>query len=672
MSELQFPKNPTVGQEYDFAPYRYYWDGVKWKTKGIGYNPVNDLRDELEPKISDNESKVFEALRRSYADAGFNLVEGSFEEGGVLLVASDVIITASGDGYSWGGPEFPHNIVKGTDPTVVGSGYVPRTDVDLRQQINTDFPESYGAAGDGVTNDTASISSSISGAGAASYLRKGAKYLVTAISNALGKPFTGTGHVVKSVAGGLEAQNTYADRYQRVTGQENLAAWYRLVYNQHTTPTRQMRIVFSGDSTTAGVGVDSEYTINYLILTGLTDAGMQGPFNTACINNGHSGAHTGQWETTHVSADIAANPDLLVLRWGINDPGWLKDGTTPPLDSGQSYPNRRDITDFATSLRNGLATFRASKGFYTTSILLMMPNSTYDVPNGRDALWYEQMRDVLIQAARDFQCAFIDTYAIMQDSRYLANVLMDDPMPTSGRGIHPNNTMNSIIAGHMLDVIIPKGLRYNLASNKFFSIGGNGLNVQENLTPNYYGAAIYMSRALPSSGWPLNGAAITFRTADEVCMQYHFGYLDADRGKLKVRFGRAAVLGGQAVGWSKWYDLLGGAVQFLESQVSPTSGWSNPSTGGMRISAEGGMRSVEGYMVKSSPSAVAANAIIGTIAGPFRPYHESVYGVATVWNGSAFEQVPVRVATDGNITILKSTSISVQRVYINASYNANL
>ena len=75
MNELQFPKDPAVGQEYDFAPYRYYWDGTKWKTKGIGYNPVNVLRDELEPRISNNEAKVFEALRRSYAAAGLNLVE---------------------------------------------------------------------------------------------------------------------------------------------------------------------------------------------------------------------------------------------------------------------------------------------------------------------------------------------------------------------------------------------------------------------------------------------------------------------------------------------------------------------------------------------------------------------------------------------------------------------
>ena len=126
MSELQFPKNPTVGQEYAFAPYKYYWDGVKWKTKGIGYNPVNDLQDELEPRISNNEAKVFKALKRIYASAGLNLVEGSFEEGGTLAVANDVMITASGDGYSWKGPVFPHNVAKGTNPTLPGSGYAVR------------------------------------------------------------------------------------------------------------------------------------------------------------------------------------------------------------------------------------------------------------------------------------------------------------------------------------------------------------------------------------------------------------------------------------------------------------------------------------------------------------------------------------------------------------------
>lgn len=79
MSELQFPKNPVVGQEYDFPPYKYYWDGVKWKTKGIGYNPVNDLRDELEPRIETSEKNI-EDLEERLLDIGAKIYRGSNEQ----------------------------------------------------------------------------------------------------------------------------------------------------------------------------------------------------------------------------------------------------------------------------------------------------------------------------------------------------------------------------------------------------------------------------------------------------------------------------------------------------------------------------------------------------------------------------------------------------------------
>ena len=120
MSTLQFPANPVVGDTYDWDAYKYVWDGEKWKTKGIGYNPVNDLRDELEPRISNNESKVFEALRRSYAEAGYNLVDGSFEAGGTLTSTTDVLLhEASGKAYSGAGP-FPQTVTAGTNPLVGG------------------------------------------------------------------------------------------------------------------------------------------------------------------------------------------------------------------------------------------------------------------------------------------------------------------------------------------------------------------------------------------------------------------------------------------------------------------------------------------------------------------------------------------------------------------------
>ena len=102
-------------------------------TLGIDGLSVNDLRDELEPRISSNESKVFETLKRSYADAGFNLVKGSFEKGGELLVASDIMITASGVGYAWTGT-FPKIVAPGTDPAAI-AGFVMRSDAVLRDEL---------------------------------------------------------------------------------------------------------------------------------------------------------------------------------------------------------------------------------------------------------------------------------------------------------------------------------------------------------------------------------------------------------------------------------------------------------------------------------------------------------------------------------------------------------
>lgn len=141
MSELQFPKNPVVGQQYDFTPYKYYWDGAKWKTMGIGYNPINNLRNELEPRIETSEKNIedlstqsFEALRRSYAEVGYPLVAGSFEEGGILTSASDVLLhKASGIAYSGKGP-FPETVAPGTDP-IQSTDWVNVMEESLRGQL---------------------------------------------------------------------------------------------------------------------------------------------------------------------------------------------------------------------------------------------------------------------------------------------------------------------------------------------------------------------------------------------------------------------------------------------------------------------------------------------------------------------------------------------------------
>lgn len=59
---------------------------------------------------------VRESIRRSYAEAGYNLVSGSFEAGGVLTSSSDVLLhEASGKAYSGAGP-FPQTVDAGTSP----------------------------------------------------------------------------------------------------------------------------------------------------------------------------------------------------------------------------------------------------------------------------------------------------------------------------------------------------------------------------------------------------------------------------------------------------------------------------------------------------------------------------------------------------------------------------
>lgn len=138
MSELQFPKDPVVGQQYDFPPYKYYWDGVKWKTMGIGYNPVNDLRNELEPRIETSEKNIedlsaqsFEALRRSYAEAGYNLVDGSFEAGGTLVNANDVLLQER-TGKAFSGSAGP--VAAGTNPA--SGGFVDKSGGLLRHELD--------------------------------------------------------------------------------------------------------------------------------------------------------------------------------------------------------------------------------------------------------------------------------------------------------------------------------------------------------------------------------------------------------------------------------------------------------------------------------------------------------------------------------------------------------
>lgn len=180
-----------IGQtENVFNQLRQFTDGSWWYAPSatasnpvsMGSTPVGDSLWKLYTidAIGKLTPQIREALRRSYAEAGYNLVSGSFEEGGVLNATTDVLVSVtSGRAYSGN----LGNVPAGTNPlsggfvdrsgdllrsilsensgsSVIGFeqdniGSVPRTSEDkLREWCSV---EDKGGVGDGVTDNSSAF-----------------------------------------------------------------------------------------------------------------------------------------------------------------------------------------------------------------------------------------------------------------------------------------------------------------------------------------------------------------------------------------------------------------------------------------------------------------------------------------------------------------------------------
>jgi hypothetical protein len=80
-----------------------------------------------------------EALRRSYAEAGYHLVGGSFEAGGTLVNVNDALLhESSGLAYKWGGAfqkVVPPNSTPATTGGVYSAGWLSLGDITLRDEV---------------------------------------------------------------------------------------------------------------------------------------------------------------------------------------------------------------------------------------------------------------------------------------------------------------------------------------------------------------------------------------------------------------------------------------------------------------------------------------------------------------------------------------------------------
>ncbi|KTT17973.1 hypothetical protein NS331_16585 [Pseudacidovorax intermedius] len=507
--------------------------------------------------------------------------------------------------------------------------------------------------------------------------------LPSGLTDTRGSYLDGPGVYYKPITGGKQRLNNTGDRHQWVFGREYLAPWHKLLMQQMLAPTMQPAVLCSGDSTTYGIGgngVDEAYAIWTLLKKYGRAKGLIPSMGMTVYNGGHPGMNTEQWRVGVLPGDLTLPWQLAVLRWGINDPGWLINGTPPLLDAGQDYVSpdgyrRRNANDTIASLRAALATIRAARPLPNLSIVIMAPSTTFDTPNARDALYYEELIPGLKKAARDFHCCFIDTYHYLQDSEPAAGLWMDNPFG-DGRAIHPHNEMNAQIVDVLGKVVFPDGLQAAAGNNLVRNIGGVEQNGDGNALPSAYDYGVTLGRAL--NNFPVNGAHMTVRTQDEIVMQTVMPFLDADMGLFYTRMGRAASLAGQPVAWGPWIS----SSDSRQINVTPPSDGSleqPPGAGDdkMRVASSGNASITQGYLQVplGASASFTAGTIFGNVPAGWRAPRDGLQVIngCYSWDGgdtpAAFKPLLAALRPNGDLVLLTPTVGAVKRIYVYATWS---
>lgn len=116
---------------YPTDGYWYSWNGKLPYVVPANSSPTPGGKKGWGIVTRDERVITREALRRTYLEAGYNLVEGSFEQGGVLNNQNDVLLyEATGVAYSWLG-DLPRAVPPTSSPATTG-GISPSGDwVDI-------------------------------------------------------------------------------------------------------------------------------------------------------------------------------------------------------------------------------------------------------------------------------------------------------------------------------------------------------------------------------------------------------------------------------------------------------------------------------------------------------------------------------------------------------------
>lgn len=308
-------------------------------------------------------------------------------------------------------------------------------------------PEFYNAKGDGVSDDSAAIQSCIDNANGNKIYGAHKKYAITSVNNPLGVPFDNN---LQLISGGQMVNSYCRDMTNLIWGKEHLGAFHTKLRT-----FANATVIMTGDSTTAG-----GFAFDYLDmpLQGITSTilgrlfGNDGFDNVEVINNATYGAKLNTWTDTTMAQDIAKNPDLYIIRWGINNMGF------------------NTIPEYATAFRAAMTTMRAALPESTTSVVLMCTNSVTG-SGETNTITCEEYNKIFRECANDFGCVFFDTYALMNKH---ADYMFKDIF-------HPTELYNNIMMSILYDAIIPDAVKLQYAFKQPTSkvINNTGVEIKQ-------------------------------------------------------------------------------------------------------------------------------------------------------------------------------------------------
>lgn len=262
-----------------------------------------------------------------------------------------------------------------------------------------------------------------------------------------------------------------------VWGWEYLNHWYSKVYEAENNAT----VVWSGDSTVEGFdpsysGVNDTFKdqVGYAVKK-IMKAGGYPLEKLSMYNEGHCGRNTSEWvgdeeyalpnwkeqyPNGFLDSEMSHNPDLLIIRWGLND----ADKTHVPF---QGLTTEGRLKLFETHMREALKRIRGNvnvngrpcynKQAKDLSIIICTPNVGGGILGGRgNTQWNQYVREVIRPLCREFECAFADftlkTYANNDMiPRYWSCLNSEGGYDN----IHPNKYQNAMIISTLQDLIYP-------------------------------------------------------------------------------------------------------------------------------------------------------------------------------------------------------------------------